>query len=571
MDLLLPLSLALPLLLVLLLFIQPSPVAALAPLAALPALGLAFLPGLEMELPWLLLGTRLRVDTVAVPFLLLAGIAWTLAGLYARGYQGIESRPVRFWAFWLLTLTGNLGVFLIQDAAGFYLAFAMLTFASYGLINHPETPASRRAGRIYLTLGVIGEGLLLSALLLIGAQLGNPELLGLADQLAGMPQRDLIVALLVGGFGIKMGQVPLHVWLALAHPVAPTPASAVLSGVIIKAGLMGWLRFLPLGAVTLDQWGLVLICLGLVTAFYGVLAGLPQPKPKMVLAYSSISQMGLVTCLIGIGLATPWEWEKLLPIILVFTLHHGLAKSALFLGTGVTEGAGRWSGWLLAIPALALAGMPFTSGALAKLLLKDASVLAPMDWEHPLTLLFTASSIATGLLVLRFLWLAWPRARDGISLWRTLPWLVLLTAGLTLPWWYAEGHFSGAAARTLEPDVLLKNLWPVLAALALAAVVWGTQRLSGCRLVLPRQETPAPLLRIGSAVLTWPLLVRVGPKISGRVISRSRERWQDRLVGLESLMGRGAVVGLILLLLVLGTALLNLWPLGIQPLPQEGP
>ena len=108
---------------------------------------------------------------------------------------------------------------------------------------------------------------------------------------------------LILGFGLKMGLVPLHVWMPLAHPVAPIPASAVLSGIIVKAGVIGLIRFLPLEVPSPD-WGMALVGLGLLTAFYGVLVGLTQPHAKTILAYSTVSQMGVVAAVLGAGMTT---------------------------------------------------------------------------------------------------------------------------------------------------------------------------------------------------------------------------------------------------------------------------
>ncbi len=447
-------------------------------------------------------------------------------------------------------MAGNLGVLVAADAVGFYLAFALLTFAAYGLIAHRGDPLAWRAARVYMTLAVLGEALLLTALLLMVFALGqNPPLEGLAPRLAGLAERDWIVALTLAGFGIKMGVVPLHVWLALAHPVAPTPASAVLSGIIIKAGLVGWLRFLPLGGAALPDWGLLCIGVGLVSAFYGVLAGLPQARPKTVLAYSSISQMGLVTTLIGIGLMAPGAWSMLLPMVLLFALHHGLAKSALFLGVGVTEQAGRWAGWLLAAPALALAGAPFTSGALAKGLLKEAAHALPPFMGASLALVYTASSVATALLVWRFLYLAWPRDRSGVQAGRLLPWLVLVLLGMALPWWWAMGRFPEQVAKALESKALLAALWPVLGAGLAAFLAWELPRLTGYRPRLPEGERPQALLRLGSGVLVWPPLT--GPAAVPNPPPGRPPWWRRWLSRIESRAARLDIAGLWYLLLVL--------------------
>ncbi len=491
MGALLLFSLAFPLMLVLALTNrQLRPLAlGLIPVATLLPLPLAAFPDFEIYLPWLLLGARLGVDGTSGVFLLLTSLLWTAAALYSRGYMAGDAHRTRFELFYLLTFTGNLGVVLALDPASFYLFFTLMTFAAYGLVVHDETEASRRAGRVYLVLAVVGEVLLLAAVMMIGAELGNVDLQGLGAALAVHPQRGLLLGLVLVGFGIKMGAVPLHVWLPLAHPCAPTPASAVLSGVIIKAGLLGWLRFLPLGELALPEWGEVFVIVGIVSAFYAALVGLFQERSKTVLAYSSISQMGLMTALVGIALSAPEEWPLLLITILLFSLHHGLAKGALFLGVGVAGKGARWSGWVLVLPALALVGAPLSSGAMAKLLLKDIAPLAPGVWDGWLVTLLSLSSGATALLLARFLYLVWPRGeRTPVSLWLWLPWIGLVGLSLTLPWWLAERYIPGAALRSLELKVVMVSVWTLLAAGGLSAVAWGICWKTGWRLRLPEGD-----------------------------------------------------------------------------------
>ena len=498
MRALLVLSLVLPLLLALGLGSRLRSLAIqLVPVVALPALLLAASPGLEIDLSWILLGMRLGVDNISALFLLLTGLVWTASGCYARQYMRQDSEQTRFYFFYLLTYCGNLGVMLALDAASFYLFFTVLSLAAYGLIVHDGSALARRAGRVYLILAMLGEVLLLIALLQLGAVLGNPPLNQLAAALAALPDQDVLVGFVLAGFAIKMGVVPLHVWLALAHPAAPTPASAVLSGIIIKAGLVGWLRFLPLGEMALPQWGALCLGMGLFSTFYGALVGVPQESPKTVLAYSSISQMGLLTSLLGIGLMVPQSWLLILATMLLFSLHHGLTKAALFLGVGITGQSGAWAGWILVLPALALTGAPLTSGALAKLLVKNAASVAPAVWTTGLTKLLSLSSLATALLMIRFLYLAWPhRQKNAMSPWLWLPWLSLIALGAWLPWWWASGRFPGAAVATLKPDVVIESLWILLAAGVLALTVWGSWRAEGFSWYLPEGDILQPISRL---------------------------------------------------------------------------
>jgi len=463
---------------------------ALAPWAALPALVLSLVPdpGPPASLPWLLLGTTLGLDATGQVFLFLGGLLWLVAGLFAGTYLGGDDRRRSFFAFFLLAMAGNLGLALAQDIVSFYLFFALMTFSAYPLIVHPGSDEARRAGRIYLVMAVAGETMLLLAMILVASGAGSIDLDTAPAAVAASPARDVIIALVMGGFGIKIGALPLHVWLPLAHPVAPTPASAVLSGAMIKAGLLGWLRFLPLGEVNLDGWGALLIVIGLGSAFFGVLIGVTQRDPKVALAYSSISQMGIINVALGAGLMEPQAWPAGLLAALIYALHHGLAKGSLFLGVGVAGATLRRTRARLivvaamALPALALAGAPLTSGAIAKLSLKDAAALAPEPWRFALDILLPIAAIGTTLLMIRVLRVLSaaddddghgrrvdPRQAARPPMGLVAPWAVLLAAvavaTLLVPG-YRDIH---VAADLLEEASLWTNAWPVGAGLLIYA------------------------------------------------------------------------------------------------------
>lgn len=475
MTLLMLATVALPLLLTALVLLpwRGRGVLALLPLAPLPALALALLfSDAELSLPGLLLGGAWMLDEVRRVFLLLTALVWLAAGIHAAGYM-TGPRLRAFCVFWLLTLSGNLGLILAADIPGFYSFFALMTFAAYGLVIHNGTDEARRAGRIYLIMALLGEVMLLAGLLL-GAR--QADSLMLADLPAAIAGAGLPVALLWLGFGVKASLPLLHFWLPLAHPVAPTPASAVLSGAMIKAGLLGWLLTLPLGEPAASGWADVLIGAGAVGALGAGLIGVCQHNPKTVLAYSSISQMGLMTLLVGAALAEPVLAAALVPVVALYALHHGLAKGALFLAVAVQWPVSRWARarlWLLvALPGLALAGLPFTSGAAAKLAAKRALEDVPTSgllvWLYPL---MAMGAVATTVLVLRFIYcLALTRKTGATPLSVSMGWLVAVVASLLLFWWLPwPGELSGGflpAGKAIWPLV-----WPVLAGLALAGLV----------------------------------------------------------------------------------------------------
>ncbi|MBE0618741.1 MAG: NADH dehydrogenase, partial [Proteobacteria bacterium] len=454
----------------------------LVPWAAVPGLLAAILVplGTRAEVPWMVLGTELGLDPVGRVFLAFTALLWLLAGMYGSTYLERDDRRAGFFGAWLLAMAGNLGLVVARDGISFYLFFALMSFASYPLVIHDRSAPSLRAGRVYLALVVLGELLLFAGILLAARFAGSLELAELARGLARSPGRELAAVLLLLGFGIKAGIVPLHVWLPLAHPAAPTPASAVLSGAMIKAGLLGWLRFLPPGEAAYPDLGASLATAGLFTAFYGVAVGLCQRNPKALLAYSSVSQMGLMALAFGVGLAEPAAAPATLVAITGYAFHHGLAKGALFLGVGVKpsrRGGARWlalAGW--ALPALALAGAPFTSGAWAKVALKAAVAQGPGAWLPWLGGCLPLTAVGTTALMVRFLILVWPgpakeEADPSPGLWA--PWLALVAAATVVPWvWQQARVFS---VQALAPAYVWGSLWPILlgAAISAAAVRLG--------------------------------------------------------------------------------------------------
>ncbi len=444
-------------------------------LAPVPALAAALVAGGSP--PLVFDQTQLRF-TLALdpPGAILLGVAaflWLAAGVYAWAYLGADPKAGRFAEYWLATLSGSLGVFFAADLATFYIAFALASLPAYGLVVHDDTPRSRRAAAIYLALAVLAEICLLLAFALL-AEASTSDSIAIHDvvaTLAASPWRDLTVAFLVAGFGLKAGLVPLHVWLPLAHPAAPMPASSVLSGAIIKAGIIGFMRFLPIEGA-LAGWGEVLVAVGLFTAFYGVAVGITQANPKTVLAYSSVSQMGVLVTVLGMGLASRDAGTALAASF--YAAHHVLAKGALFLGVGVVAvtGSRRLMPVLLpsAVLALGLGGLPLTGGALAKLAVKS-----PLG-DGAVGMLAAFSAAGTTLLMLHFLRrLAAIASEDSdgtAPLGLTAPWLASAVASVAVPWALYPAVVGGGWSDVLAPAEIGAALWPVALGAVLAVGLW---------------------------------------------------------------------------------------------------
>jgi len=517
----------------------------LAPLGALPALLAALLAGDgPVTYPGLLLGTILRLGPITRPLLLLVGLVWLAAGLYALAYLANDPRRRAFLGWWSLALAGNAGLVVAGDAASFYLLFALMSFASYGLVVHEGTAAAVRAGRVYLGLVIAGEVFVFAALALAAAAAGTTDLAAFPAALAAAPTGRLAVACALVGFGVKAGALGLHVWLPLAHPEAPTPASAVLSAAMVKAGLLGWLLFIPAGG--LPPAGRVLLVLGLAGAFYAVAVGLTQRHPKAILAYSTVSQMGVLAAGTGAALAgAPGLAEAVLP---AYAVHHGLAKAALFLGAGLAPGGGRLGRAAvvaLGLPALALAAAPFTSGALTKGALK-ALVSASGAGGEAVPVLLTLSSVGSTVLLvhlLRRLWeVAGPTADAGqaghaahqAGAGEALPFAALLLAVAAFP-------FVEAGPATLLATAA-KDLWPVALGLGLSLAFWRFPLPQ-----LPAGDVLALYQRVGERL--WrPVVPAPRPPSDGWATWKAAlSDWAGEAEGrLRSAGGRGLLLALLL-------------------------
>lgn len=450
----------------------------LAATGALPAL-LAALPAPAMPdapFPQVLLGASFGLDETARVFLLFTALVWSTAAYHARGYI-TAARQREFFVWFQLAMAGNVGLLLARDIVGFYTFYALMSFSSYGLVVHTRERAACHAGKIYIALAVVGETLVFPALV-AGYAASDTLLLGdYAAAVAAHPRAPVLVLLLVLGLGIKAGLLGLHVWLPLAHPAAPTPASAVLSGTMIKAGLYGMMALLPLGLWQHTGLGAGLMTAGLAAAALALPAAISQRDPKTLLAYSSISKMGLMLAAIGAGLHEPALWPAARGAILLFALHHALTKSALFLTVGAlpalsthprTRNLQRAAGL---IPLLAFAGVPLTSGAVAKIPFKTMAKEWPGPWSAALQIVLLFVAVATVWALARFAWMIWRDAMDTPPQPNAVvrrAWLgsVLLVA--LAPLIQASLGWGDAVAKAAHPAGWAATLTPLLAALAVA-------------------------------------------------------------------------------------------------------
>ncbi|EGV17267.1 proton-conducting transporter transmembrane domain-containing protein [Thiocapsa marina] len=372
--------------------------------AAVPALVAALtVPiGESLDLPWLLLGAHVGLDEIGRIFLIFTSILWIAAGIHAVASMRGTPHVGRFNTFFLLAMAGNLWLIVGQDLVSFYVGFALMGLSSYGLVIHEGDRSALKAGKVYLVLTLGAELALFAALVMIASTTGS--ILPTPEDLAELD--DLAITLLVLGLAVKAGLIPLHVWLPLAHPAAPIPASAVLSGAMIKVALLGWLRFLPVGEIALPGWGVLFVFAGLATALYSAPIGLVQSNPKVLLAYSSVGKMGLMAITLGLMLIEPAMAPVAATGLALYAGHHALTKGGLFLGIGLRKSSGAQGlvfGGLVLL-ALSMAAVPLTSGAVAKYGIKP--IFVDSDWAW-LQVAVALTTVATAWMMVRFVWLMW--------------------------------------------------------------------------------------------------------------------------------------------------------------------
>ncbi|SFB86361.1 Formate hydrogenlyase subunit 3/Multisubunit Na+/H+ antiporter, MnhD subunit [Marinospirillum celere] len=455
----------------------------------------------------------LHLDAVGQKLFWPVLLLWPLGLALSIFWQEGRQLQLLLLVGWLL----NLLLIFAQDLLTFYIAFALLSFLGWWLVIYSATPQALAAGRLYLGMSLFGELAFFTAL---------GFLAGFDLSIAALAQEDLpsiALVLLAVALAIKAGMLGVHIWLPLAHPVAPAPASALLSGLMIKAGVLGWIRLFPEQSAVVS-WSEGLLLLGLIAAFYAVVRGLMQRQEKSLLAWSSISQMGLMTALLGVllGLDDPQQEAWVLASLLLLVATHAFAKAVLFLGVGLAQRAqvsqqqGVRAGLLLA--ALTLVGVPLTGGYRVKSSLEISFDLVGV----PAGILF-ASSLATAILLGRLLVLLANQPVDTSK-----PGLSISEQGV---WWL--GVLATVGYGWLGSLSLLEISWFSLEGWVKA---WLPVLLAGLVLVCWKLWLPATL---PSFRLPW------------RCPQVNWSGWTGRLQRLEDLMQSWAGVGFLLAVVTL--------------------
>ncbi len=304
-------------------------------LSAAPAESLT----LPVGLPWL--GAHFRLDALSAFFLAVVDLGAASASLFALGYGSHEPAPERILPFYPAFLAGMTLVVLADDAFTFLISWEFMSLTSWALVMaHHRVPDNVRAGYVYLVMASFGT---LTLLLAFGLLAGPDGLYAFAQMRAAHPSAmigALAMILALIGAGSKAGIVPLHAWLPLAHPAAPSHVSALMSGVMTKVAIYGFVR-IAFELAGPPAWWLSIVVLALagITTFMGVLYALMQHDLKRLLAYHTVENIGII--FIGIGLALAFKAHGMLfaaalalTAALLHVFNHSLFKSLLFLGSG---------------------------------------------------------------------------------------------------------------------------------------------------------------------------------------------------------------------------------------------
>jgi len=425
------------------------------------------------------------VDGLSAWFLIVLSVVAVPIALFSIGYVGHPhfARRSAFVGIVFNVLVGAVElVFAAADAITFLFAWELMTLTTAALVaTEHEERVNRRAAYQYLVMSHVGTGCLMAGFLILAAASGSVSFSALlAGDLVSAPARDALFALFFLGFGVKAGVIPLHVWLPEAHPAAPTSISALMSGVLIKAGIYGLVRVCAFGLGTPRlSWGVFVVASGGLSAVLGVLYALMQHDLKRLLAYHSIENIGIILLGLGAGMMSLAYGRRDVASIgivasLYHVLNHAVFKGLLFLGAGgVVMATGTrqieqfggllrrmpWTGLFFLVGAMAISGLPPLNGFASEWLTFQAFLFGFRSSAEPLVLLLfpiggallaltTALAAACFVKAFGISFLALPRSRAAADA-QESPAVMLVPQAFLAALCVGLGLFPGVVVRVL--------------------------------------------------------------------------------------------------------------------------
>lgn len=350
----------------------------------------------KIDIPYLCgMGIHMQLDGFRILYVLIATYMWAVSIIFSLEYMKHYKNKMRYYFFLVLTYFATVGVFLSADFFTTFIFFEVMSLASYVWVAFDEKESSLRAASTYLAVAIIGGLVMLMGIFLlydVAGTLSFSELAGLYERTLKLGEEKATELIWAGicilfGFGAKAGAFPLHIWLPKAHPVAPAPASALLSGILTKTGIFG---IIILSCYIFEEnstFGALILIIAMCTMVIGAVLALFSIDLKRTLAASSVSQIGFV--LVGLGMGGLLGEEKALALrgSLLHMVNHSLLKLLLFSAAGVIfmnihsldlneiRGFGRKKPFLKLIflaGALGIGGVPFFNGYISKTLLHES-------------------------------------------------------------------------------------------------------------------------------------------------------------------------------------------------------
>lgn len=354
----------------------------------------AYPDGISLSIPGVFgMGLYLTLDGFRSLYALIAAFMWMMCTIFGKEYFAHYRNRNRYYLFLLMTLGATIGVFLSADLFTTFIFFEIMSFTSYVWVAHDEKQESLRAAETYLAVAVIGGLVMLMGLFLLYNAIGTLRMSELLRGVAAFEGNKNVLyaagACMLFGFGAKAGAFPLHIWLPKAHPVAPAPASALLSGILTKAGIFGIL-VVSCNIFFADmRWGTLILIIGVLTMVVGAILALFSIDLKRTLACSSVSQIGFIMVGIGMGCLLGEENAMAVHGALLHMVNHSLIKLTLFMAAGVVfmnlhkldlnaiRGFGHKKPLLnfcFLMGTLGIAGVPLWNGYVSKTLIHESIV-----------------------------------------------------------------------------------------------------------------------------------------------------------------------------------------------------
>lgn len=383
---------------------------------------LAVIAGGEAELHLLRFGGSLEVyfhvDPLGRLFAVVITVVWLMAGIFSCEYMKHEKEEKRYFAFYVLVYGVLMGLCFSGNLVTYYMFYEMMTLTTLPLIMHNKSREAIMAGLKYLFYSLCGAYMVLFGIYFLNHYANTLDFTAGGSGLRAVEGRStlilVVIFLMILGFGVKAGMFPMHAWLPTAHPVAPAPASAVLSGLVVKMGVLGIIRviFYVVGPDVLrGTWvQTAWLVLTLITVFMGSMLAYREKVMKKRLAYSTVSQISYI--LFGLALLDP----EAMTGSLLHVVFHACIKSCLFLSAGAViyktgkirvdelTGIGKEmpvTVWCYTFASLALVGIPPASGFISKWYLAGGSLesgIPVFSWLGPVILLVSALLTAGYLL-----------------------------------------------------------------------------------------------------------------------------------------------------------------------------